>query len=164
MRRATTSRCRPTPPRRWARSDPMKLSRIALAALVALSLAACDKAKPPEAPVAAAPPAAPVAPMPDVGKVGTVTVNAKGAGASAAEAVDEAIRMALKQANGQTVDLSSEQFKVTLSLAHGKDAEALRANAFAEHIVQSAGGAITGFKVKQLEGPDSRGFYKADID
>ncbi|MGO4393264.1 CsgG/HfaB family protein [Variovorax sp. M-6] len=145
----------------------MKLSRIALAALVALSVAACDKAKPPEAPVAATPPAtpaAPVAPMPDVGKVGTVTVNAKGAGASAAEAVDEAIRMALKQANGQTVDLSSEQLKVTLSLAHGKNAEALRANAFAEHIVQSAGGAITGFKVNQLDGPDSRGFYKADID
>ncbi|MDN8615510.1 CsgG/HfaB family protein [Variovorax ginsengisoli] len=145
----------------------MKFNRLALAALVALSVAACGKARPPEAAVADAPPAAPaapVAPMPDVGKVGTVTVNAKGTGASAAEAVDEAIRFALKQANGQTVDLSSEQFKLTLSLARGKDAEALRTNAFAEHIVQSAGGAITGFKVNQLDGPDSRGFYKADID
>jgi len=145
----------------------MKLDRLALAALLALSVAACDKAKTPEAAAVAdapsAAPAAPVAPMPDAGKVDVVTVNAKGNGASAAEAVDEAIRFALKQANGQTVDLSSEQFKVTLSLARGKDAEALRANAFAEHIVQSAGGAITGFKVNRLDGPDSRGFYQADI-
>jgi curli biogenesis system outer membrane secretion channel CsgG len=153
----------------------MNITRLSLALLVAFSVSACDqvkvvigKPKEAEAPAAvAAPAAAPAtvaAPMPDVGKVGTETVNAKGTGASAAEAIDEAIRLALKQVNGTTVDLSSEQFKVTLSLASGKNAEALRANAFAEHIVQSAGGAITGFKVNSIDGPDSRGFYKADIE
>lgn len=48
-------------------------------------------------------------------KVGSVTVNAKGTGASAAEAVDEAMRLAFKQVNGTTIDISSEQLKPTLS-------------------------------------------------
>ena len=114
--------------------------------------------------VPAANPASPVAALPDVGKVGSVTVNAKGTGASAAEAIDEAMRLALKQVNGTIMDMSSEQLKLTLSLSQGKNAEALRGTAFAEHIVQSAGGAITGFKVNAIDGPDSRGFYKADIE
>lgn len=156
----------------------MKTSRFLLALGLVLSLSACDQAKsifgkssadkPAEAAaVPATPavnPASPVAALPDVGKVGTVAVNAKGTGASAAEAIDEAMRLALKQVNGTTMDLSSEQFKVTLSLFRGKNSEALRGTAFAEHVVQSAGGAITSFKVNSIDGPDSRGFYKADID
>ncbi len=158
----------------------MKLLRLTLALGLALPLVACDQAKTSlgkltggdksteaaavATAVVTAPTPSAAAPMPDVGKVGSVSVNAKGAGATAAEAVDEAIRMALKQVNGQTVDLSSEQLKLTLSLSHGKNAEALRGTAFAEHIVQSAGGAITGFRINQLDGPDNRGFYKADIE
>lgn len=159
----------------------MNASRLLLALVVTLSLTACDQAKsifgklpglnkPVEAAsasVAAAVqtvnPLSPVAALPDVGKVGSITVNVKGTGASAAEAIDEAMRLALKQVNGTTMDLSSEQFKVTLSLSRGKNSEALRGSAFAENVVQSAGGAITGFKVNSLEGPDSRGFYTADI-
>jgi len=151
----------------------MKTSRFLLALALALSVSACDQAKsmfgksgsaaetvsPP-----AANPASPAAALPDVGKVGSVTVNAKGTGASAAEAIDEAMRLALKQVNGTTMDMSSEQLKLTLTLSHGKNVEALRGTAFAEHIVQSAGGAITGFKVNAIDGPDSRGFYKADIE
>ena len=153
----------------------MKTSRLLLALGLVFSVSACDQAKsffgkgPADKPAdAASAPAAhsvsPVAALPDVGKVGSVTVNAKGTGASAAEAIDEAMRLALKQVNGTTMDLSSEQLKLTLSLSQGKNAEALRGTAFAEHIVQSAGGAITGFKVNAIDGPDSRGFYKADIE
>jgi len=159
----------------------MNASRLLLALVVTLSLTACDQAKsifgklpglnkPVEAasaPVAAAVQTvnslSSVTALPDVGKVGSVAVNVKGTGASAAEAIDEAMRLALKQVNGTTMDLSSEQFKVTLSLSRGKNSEALRGTAFAENVVQSAGGAITGFKVNTLEGPDSRGFYTADI-
>lgn len=150
---------------------------LAVSTGLVLALSGCDQVKsllgksaaPTPAPnvAVAAPPAAPaspVAPLPDVGKAGVESVRAQGTGASAAEAVDEAIRMALRMANGQSVDLSSEQIKLTLSLARGKNAEALRANAFAEHIVQSSGGAITGFRIHEMEGPDSRGFYKADIE
>lgn len=107
---------------------------------------------------------APVVQMPDVGKAGVQSVRAQGTGASAAEAVDEAIRMALRMANGQSVDLSSSQMKLTLSVVSGKNAETLRANSFAEHIVQSSGGAITGFKMLALEGPDKQGLYKADLE
>ena len=153
----------------------MKTSRLLLALGLVFSVSACDQAKsffgkgPADKPAdaASAPathPASPVVALPDVGKVGSVTVNAKGTGASAAEAIDEAMRLALKQVNGTTMDLSSEQLKLTLSLSQGKNAEALRGTAFAEHIVQSAGGAITGFKVNAIDGPDSRGFYKADIE
>jgi len=156
----------------------MKIARLLLALGLVLSMSACDQAKSifgkssPDKPAEAtatpsAPPvnpASPVAVMPDVGKIGAVTVNVKGTGASAAEAIDEAMRLALKQVNGTTMDLSSEQLKLTLSLSRGKDSEALRGTAFAEHVVQSAGGAITSFKVNALDGPDSRGFYKADID
>ena len=153
----------------------MKTSRLLLALGLVFSVSACDQAKsffgkgaadkPADAASApAAHPVSPAAALPDVGKVGSVTVNAKGTGASAAEAIDEAMRLALKQVNGTTMDLSSEQLKLTLSLSRGKNAEALRGTAFAEHIVQSAGGAITGFKVNAIDGPDSRGFYKADIE
>ena len=159
----------------------MTTARLTLALALAFSVSACDQARtaldkytgkstPAPAPVAVveAPPAAPapstpVAALPDVGKVGTVTVNAQGTGASAAEAIDEAMRLALKQVNGTTMDLSSEQLKMTLTLSRGRNAEALRGTAFAEQVVQSAGGAITGFKVNTLDGPDSRGFYRADI-
>ena len=152
----------------------MKLPSLVLTAGLAFSLTACDRIKPllgmsepvPVVPVTAVPQATATsaAPLPDVGKVGAQTVNASGTGASGAEAVDEAIRMALRMANGQTVDLSSDQFKVTLSLARGNNAEALRANVFAERIVQSSGGAITEFKISNLAGPDSKGFYKAEIE
>ena len=72
--------------------------------------------------------------------------------------------MALRMVNGQTTDLSTDQLKVTLSLANGRNAEALRANAFAERIVESSGGAITGFKILSLDGPDRRGFHQAEIE
>ena len=152
-------------------------ARLALALGLCLSMMACDQARSlfangappvPERATAAEPPAPapalPTAALPDAGKLGTVAVNATGAGATAAEAVDEAMRLALKQVNGTTMDLNSEQLKLTLSLARGANAEALRGTAFAEHVVQSAGGAITGFKVNSLEGPDRRGFYKADLE
>jgi curli biogenesis system outer membrane secretion channel CsgG len=154
-------------------------ARLALAVpalALCLSMTACDQAKslfgktPAAVPVVAvAPsvastPAGPVAAIPDAGKLASVAVNATGAGATAAEAVDEAMRMALKQVNGTTMDLDTEQIKLTLTLARGRNAEALRGSAFAEHVVQSADGAITGFKVNSLEGPDGRGFYKADLE
>jgi curli biogenesis system outer membrane secretion channel CsgG len=163
----------------------MRTVRLTLALSLAFSVSACDQAqtmidkytgknKPvpavvatpasPAAPVVPPPSASPVAALPDAGKVGTVTVNAQGTGASAAEAVDEAMRLALKMVNGTTMDLGTEQIKVTLTLARGRNAEALRGTAFAEQVVQSAGGAITGFKVNSLDGPDSRGFYQADIE
>lgn len=152
-----------------------KLALVVLASGLYLSLTACDQAKsllgktPVAAPSVAvapvpAPLAGPVAALPDAGKLASVAVNATGAGATAAEAVDEAMRMALKQVNGTTMDLNTEQIKLTLSLARGNNAEALRGTAFAEHVVQSAGGAITGFKVNSLDGPDRRGFYKADLE
>lgn len=154
-----------------------RLALVLLASGLCLSIAGCDQAKSilgtapaptPTPAVVVAPvastPTGPVAALPDAGKLGSVAVKATGAGATAAEAVDEAMRMALKQVNGTTMDLDTEQIKLTLSLARGNNAEALRGTAFAEHVVQSAGGAITGFKVNSLDGPDGRGFYKADLE
>ena len=150
----------------------MKLTLLPLVVGLMLTVSGCDRLQSltGSAPVAPAAPAAtqagvaPSSPLPDVGKVGVEAVNAQGNGGSAAEAVAEATRMALRMVNGQTTDLSSDQFKMTLSLAQGNDAEALRAHAFAERIVERSGGAITGFRITRLDGPDRRGFYQADIE
>ena len=90
----------------------MKLSYVACAAGIALSIVACSKSEVAPAPQAApAQASAPVMAMPDAGKLTTVPTTATGLGATPAEAVDEAIKLAIKQVNGVAVDMSSEQFK-----------------------------------------------------
>jgi curli biogenesis system outer membrane secretion channel CsgG len=86
-------------------------------------------------------------------------------GGSAAAAVDEAIKLAIKQVNGVAVDMSSEQFKSVLAVSVGRDAAQLQAAAFSEYVAQQSGGVVTRFKVVQLESPTTQGgVYKATIE
>ncbi|HBO79468.1 MAG TPA: hypothetical protein DD502_15110, partial [Cupriavidus sp.] len=104
-------------------------ARATLAATCAVALlVACGQQTPDDKPVAAPPqsgaassPAA-QAGKPDVGAVERVHVSASGVGASAAEAVDQALRQAIMQVTGTTIDLSSTQFKTALGAAVGRDA------------------------------------------
>lgn len=146
----------------------MKLSYIACAAGIALSIVACSNnevAPAPQAAPAAAQASAPVMAMPDAGKLTTVPTNATGLGATPAEAVDEAIKLAIKQVNGVAVDMSSEQFKSLLVVAVGRDAAQLQAHAFSEYVAQQSRGVVSSFKVIKLEDPASQGgAYKATIE
>ncbi|OQS39092.1 CsgG/HfaB family protein [Chromobacterium haemolyticum] len=144
----------------------MKLTLAIGAAGLALALAACsqkEEAAQPQPAKAANKSLAQA--MPDVGKVESVAASATGTGASAAEAVEEALKLAIKQVNGVSFDMASEQLKATLSAAAGKDAAQLSANAFTEYVQQESGGVVTGFKLVKLEEPGLLSkTYKATIE
>jgi hypothetical protein len=103
-------------------------------------------------------------PTPDVGRTEAVSTRAVGRGKSASEAVDEAIKSAILQVNGTTVDMSSEQFHAALAVAVGKDELGLRSEGFAELVSQRSRGAITNFKIVSLTRSDAEQPYIATID
>ncbi|AXE30171.1 hypothetical protein DK842_09795 [Chromobacterium phragmitis] len=143
----------------------MKLRYVMGAATLALGLMACshkEEAASESKPAAAS---APIQAQPDAGKLESVDSAATGIGASPAEAVEEALKLAIKQVNGASFDLASEQVKATLSVAAGKDARQLSAHAFAEYVAQESGGVVTGFKLVKMEEPGllSKN-YKASIE
>lgn len=146
----------------------MRICAIAAMFMSAALVIGCGKSeqKDAQAEASAAAPAqgAPVAPVPDVGKLTTVPVKADGTGRSPGEAVNEAIKLAILQANGASVDMSSEQFKFALDVATPFDSGSIRAASFAEIVAQKSKGAVTGFSVSSLTGPDANGLYKASIE
>jgi hypothetical protein len=136
--------------------------RTGAALLLAAALAACDKAPAP-APAAPAPNAAP--PVPDVGKLDAVTVQAEGWGANASQAVAEAMKLAVLQVNGASIDASSVQARMGLDLVMGAESASLGAQAFVEQIRQKSGGVIRSFKVVKLDSPLlPGGRFKAEIE
>lgn len=140
------------------------ISYLAVATLVV----ACGKSGEPKvAAVALATPApsVPIAPMPDVGKIETVTVTTKGSGPSAGVAVQEAMKMAILEVNGATIDSSSVAVKFGLDVTEGQTSAMLRGAAFAEAIAQRSKGAISGLKLLDLTEPTTQGgLYKVTIE
>lgn len=131
------------------------------------ALVACGKKDEAASPAAAgaSAPANVSAPMLDVGKLQTVKVTASGFGASASEAVAEAMKLAILQVNGASIDMSSLSVKYGLDVTLGKDSASLRAQEFTDVVRQKSGGVIQGFKVLELVEPgllDKR--YKASIE
>jgi curli biogenesis system outer membrane secretion channel CsgG len=104
------------------------------------------------------------APVPDVGRIETESIRADGRGKIAAEAVDEAIKSAILQVNGTTVDLSSEQFKAAIAVAVGQDDIGLRSAGFAELVSEHSRGAVTNFKIVSLAKSDAEQLYIATIE
>ncbi|MBB4845655.1 curli biogenesis system outer membrane secretion channel CsgG [Paucibacter oligotrophus] len=114
---------------------------------------------------AASAPAQAGAPLLDVGKLQTVPVTAAGFGASASEAVAEAMKLALLQVNGAAIDMSTLSVKYGLDVTLGKNSASLRAQEFTDAVQQRSGGVIQGFKLLELVEPgllDKR--YKASIE
>lgn len=141
-------------------------SAVAPATLAASGVAA---ATPVVAVASAAAPTAVVEPAPmvrglDVGKTYTQATRAAGAGKTMAEAVNDAVRSAILQANGTTVDLTSQQFRFALDVATDYGDASIRAAGFASVVEQRSRGAITGFKLESVEGPDTSGNYKVWIE
>lgn len=136
------------------------------AAAATVVLAACGKqdvpAEKPQAP--AVPNVAPA--VPDVGKMASEKTTAQGFGATAGEAVAEAMKMAVLQVNGALIQASTVSAKYGLDVSLDKDAVSLRAQEFAGLVRQRSGGAIQNFKMIELQEPSaiSGKRYKATIE
>ena len=143
-----------------------QLLYVALLAAVTFITACGDKTEPAEKTAAAAAPANVAPPVPDVGKVGSVKVSAEGFGASASEAVAEAMKLAILQVNGASIQTSNMTAKYGLDVTMGQDSASLRANSFAEVVRQRSGGVIQNFKVLALQepSPEAGNRYKASIE
>lgn len=132
---------------------------LASAVAAALLLSGCDRTK--EA-VAQSAPATPASaqnaapPTPDVGRLESVKVKAEGLGKSPGEAMAEALKMALLQVNGATIQSTSVTAKYGLDVSLGQDSASLRANAFAELVKQKSGGVIQSLQVVSLEEPTEK--------
>jgi curli biogenesis system outer membrane secretion channel CsgG len=141
-----------------------------LIAVIALSLltSGCgrDKAAEAPAPAAAPTPVNAAAPVPDAGKLESVKVTASGLGQSAGEAMSEALKMALLQVNGATIQTASISTKYGLDVSLGKDSASLRASEFVEQVKQRSGGVIQSLSVVSLEEPTllAPKRYKATIE
>jgi len=146
----------------------MRVRAIAALAMSTAFIVGCSKSEHTDAqataPIAAPVQGAPATPMPDAGKLTTVPVKADGSGRSVGEAVNEAIKLAILQANGASVDMSSEQFRFALDVATPFDSGSVRAAGFAETVAQKSKGAVTGFSISSLTGPDASGIYKVSIE
>lgn len=144
----------------------MKVIHVGLASLAVVLLGSCAKKEEVTAQPASPPPAASVAPpVPDVGKVDTVPTKAEGYGATPAAATSDAMKTAILQVNGATIDTGSVQVKYGLDVTDGKDALFLRATEFAEMVAQKSGGAITNFKIVNVAEPTGKGGqYKVTIE
>ena len=142
----------------------MKINQAGWVLLGVIVLSSCGK-KEDAAP--SAPPQAInlTAPMPDVGKVDTVAVKADGYGPTPAAATSDAMKMAILQVTGATIDSGSVQVKYGLDVTDGKDSASLRATEFAEIVAQKSGGAITNFKILAMVEPaENGGQYKVSIE
>lgn len=133
----------------------------------AFILTACGKkdATKPVDSAATASQASPVAPIPDVGGITHVHVSTQGIGATPDAAVQAALRLAIQEVNGESIDASSIAVKFGLDVASGQDEASLRGSAFAEAIATSSKGTISNFKLVSLVEPTAAGQpYKANIE
>ena len=149
----------------------MQLTRLITLLTASTLVASCAKQGDPAA--ASHPAAAPAtsststatSPIPDVGKLETVTVTAEGSGPTAGVAVQEAMKLAILEVNGATIDTSSIAVKFGLDVAEGQTAAMLRGSAFAEAVAQRSKGTVSGFKLVNMTEPTAPGgAYRATIE
>lgn len=144
------------------------MKKFAMVSLLCVGLVACGKQEQP--PVKEAAPAGPnLTQVPDVGKVEQVDVSASGTGMTPGAAVNDALKSAIQQVNGVTVDASSANLntfsKVTanLDVETSDGSDSLKATAtvqgshFAEQIITQSKGVVSSFKVGKLTPPASKG-------
>ena len=109
------------------------LKKLAVLAFLSCALAGCNKGADAPAPAAQAPAGPNLTAQPDVGKVEQVPVTATGMGITPGAAINDALKTAVMQVNGSTVQANSGSLqtfsKVTaeLDVEVGGSAESLKA-------------------------------------
>ncbi len=128
-----------------------------------VAVARAPLAAPTPAPAVEAAPPAPTMPALDVGKLDTVKVVSDGFGATASDAVGEAIRLAILQVNGVAMEATTISAKLGVDVVSGQSAASLRAEGFAEAVRTRSGGVIQNFRIVAMSEPGAQGTYKATI-
>ena len=143
----------------------MKAAPILLAGVLVLTACAKKNDTKVVGPATSVSQASPVAPLPDVGRIEHVPVSTQGMGATPDAAVQEALRLAVMEVNGESIDAGSLAVKFGLDVASGQTEESLRSSAFAEGIATRSKGTVSNFKLVSLVEPTSTGQpYKANIE
>jgi hypothetical protein len=101
---------------------------------------------------------------PSGGAVERVTVTARGIGPTPTVAVDRAIRLAIEQVNGRSVDASSVTMQQGLTVAISDSSLDLASSGFAERVATHSRGAVTDFKVIQQPERAADGTYAVTIE
>jgi curli biogenesis system outer membrane secretion channel CsgG len=104
--------------------------------------------KPP--PVTAATLAAPVRAKPDLGGMGSEHIEATATGSTLEAAVDKAIRLAVEQVNGKSVDGGSAQLS-SISLTANGQRLALGSDEYADWLATRTSGVVTHFSIVSQE-------------
>lgn len=132
------------------------------------TLVACGDKKE-AAPKEAAPAGPNLTQVPDVGKVEQVDASASGTGVTPGAAINDALKTAIAQVNGTTIDTVSanvntfSQATATLDVetSEGKDSAkataTVQGQAFAEQIVSQSKGVVSSFKVVKMTPPTKGG-------
>ncbi|MEP7138617.1 MAG: CsgG/HfaB family protein [Caldimonas sp.] len=118
----------------------------------------------PVAVVAPVAPPVPTMPALDVGKLDTVKVVADGFGATASDAVGEAIRLAILQVNGAAMESTTLSARLGVDVVAGQSAASLRAEGFADAVRTRSGGVVQNFRIVGMSEPGAQGTYKATIE
>ena len=110
-------------------------------------------------------PATATIPPPDVGKLETVKVTADGYGTSAPDAVAEAMRMAILQVNGASVDLATINARLGIDVTTNQTSAGMRAEGFADAVRTRSGGVVQNFRIVNMDEPLlPKGKFKATIE
>jgi curli biogenesis system outer membrane secretion channel CsgG len=156
----------------------LKISTLCLMSLFGLS--ACNKASEPPASSTAAQPtanASNIAKNLDVGKIEQVSTTATGSGITPGAAVNDALKTAVMQVNGSTVNAQSANLNYTAKANARLDVQSSRGNAwadaqatlqsqeFADLIVTESKGVVSSFRVVKTTPPaDKSNLFTVEIE
>ena len=138
---------------------------LGISLLVAVvAVAGCD-GKPPSATTTQTAPDKPLVAVPDVGKVEKVSVTAEGFGPTASQAISDAMRLAILQVNGASIESASLSMKYGLDMDFGVSSASIKGSAFADVMAQRSSGVVQNLRIIDLEEPSMLGGkrYKASI-
>ncbi len=141
-------------------------SSIALAGTILLVLTACSKESPtPNQVNQKGFNSTAAASLPDVGKIDSVKVESVGEGATLGKAVNNALRSAIQQVNGTSLQAISVVRHLSIDMTSNNDAAFFRSSGFAQEIIQKSGGIIDHFSITDISKPFfANGTYTVKIE
>jgi curli biogenesis system outer membrane secretion channel CsgG len=103
--------------------------------------------------------------LPGVGRLESETVSVQGFGVSPGAAVADAMKLAILQVNGATIENDNVNSRFGLDLALNDTPATIRGQAFADTMSQRSGGVIQSLVVTELLEPvKPGGFFKASVN